>query len=87
VSSVEDMFNWGTKNVWFVESIKLISSQMHVVFNTITVSIIDGSFFEWSEFSGESKELKVFWSVDKLHVVVEFSFLFDLDHLVLIFVV
>jgi hypothetical protein len=85
VSGVVDVFNWGTVNVWLVEFIKLFAGHVHVVLNTITISIIDGSWLEWFEFSGKAKELKIFWTVNEMHVVVEFGV--NLEHFLIVVVV
>jgi hypothetical protein len=87
VSGVVDVFNWGTVNVWQVELVSLLSSDLHVVLNTISIGIVYGDCLEWSEISGETEEFKIFWTVDDLHVVVEFSLLFHLAHLEVLFIV
>jgi len=54
VSCVVHIFNWWSINVWFVEFIQLIMGQMLVIFDTITIFIIDLSLFERSVISGEA---------------------------------
>ena len=47
VSSVVNVLDWGTEN-WLSESIKLILSLVDVVFDTISILIVDSSWNIWS---------------------------------------
>merc|ERR1711934_296608 len=58
---VMKVFKWEV-HVWFVESVELVESLMNVVFNTITVSIVDSPSLKRSKLE-KVRILKSFWAV------------------------
>jgi hypothetical protein len=69
ISSVEDVFDWSSVNVWFIEFIELVVGQLKVVLDTITIFIVDLSLLERSIVPGECKLSKILWSMDYILVV------------------
>lgn len=73
VSGVIHVLDWCSVNVWFVEFIELFMSQFLVIFNTITIFIIDLSFLKWSVVSREAQLGEILWSVNAVLIVQKLS--------------